>query len=89
MARKKKTFNKMDFFLLIDIILIIIFTGIMLWVYLTTFAIPDTLCTCVFGVLGGELGIMGWIKSSKEKAETRKQELQDRKYFEKLNKGDE
>lgn len=90
MARKKKkTFNKMDFFLLIDLLLIIIFTGIMIWLYLKSYAIPDTLCTCVFGVLGGELGIMGWIKSNKEKAETRKQELEDRKYFEKLSKAQE
>lgn len=87
--KKKKTFNKMDLFLLIDLILIIAFTVVMIWIYLKSYAIPDTLCTCVFGVLGGELGIMGWIKSNKEKAEARKQELEDRKYFEKLNKGDE
>lgn len=87
--KKKKTFNKMDFFLLVDLLLIIIFTGIMIWLYLQSYAIPDTLCTCVFGVLGGELGIMGWIKSNKEKAEARKQELEDRKHFEKLNKGDD
>ena len=85
MARKKKkTFNKMDFFLLVDLVLMTVFTITMIVVYTKTYAIPDTLCTCVFGVLGGELGIMGWIKSNKEKAEVRKQELADRKYFEKL-----
>lgn len=89
MARKKKTFNKMDFFLLVDILLIIIFTGIMIYLYITTLSIPDTLCVSVFGVLGGELGVMGWIRTSKEKAEARKQELADRKHFEKLNKGDD
>lgn len=92
MAKKKiKNFNKMDLFLLIDLLLIIIFTGIMIYLYVTTLSIPDTLCVSVFGVLGGELGIMGWIKSNKDKAETRKQELADRRYFEKLNKekGDE
>ena len=89
MARKKKTFNKMDFFLLVDLLLIIIFTGIMIYLYITTLSIPDTLCVSVFGVLGGELGIMGWIKSNKDKAEARKNELADRKYFEKINKGDE
>jgi hypothetical protein len=93
MAKKKnKTFNKMDFFLLVDLVLIIVFTCIMIYLYVNTLSIPDTLCTCVFGVLGGELGIMGWIKSNKEKTEARKIELQDRKYYEKLNKenkGDE
>ena len=85
-AKKKKVFNKMDFFLLVDLLLIIIFTITMIVIYTKTYAIPDTLCTCVFGVLGGELGIMGWIKSNKEKTEARKQELADRKYYEKLNK---
>ena len=86
MARKKKTFNKMDFFLLIDLSLIIAFTVVNMILSVKGCFISDTLVTCVFGVLGGELGIMGWIKSSKEKSETRKQELQDRKYYEKLNK---
>lgn len=88
MAKKKtKKFNKMDFFLLIDLLLIIIFTIVMIILYVNTLAIPDTLCVSVFGVLGGELGIMGWIKSSKEKEETRRQELEDRKYYNKLEKG--
>lgn len=76
----------MDFFLLVDLLLIIIFTVVMIILYVNTLSIPDTLVVSVFGVLGGELGIMGWIKSSKEKAETRKQELADRRYYEKLNK---
>jgi hypothetical protein len=84
--KKKKTFNKMDFFLFIDLILIIVFTGIMIYLYNKTLSIPDTLCVSVFGVLGGELGVMGWIKSSKEKEETRRQELEDRKYFKNLEK---
>ena len=61
----------------------------MINIYLTTYAIPDTLCVSVFGVLGGELGIMGWIKTSKEQEASRKAELQDRKYFEKLQKEQE
>ena len=89
MARKKnKKFNKMDFFLLVDLLLIIIFTVVMIVLYINTLAVPDTLIISVFGVLGGELGIMGWIKSTKEREETRRQELEDRKYFSKI-KGDE
>lgn len=89
MAKKKKTFNKMDFFLLVDLLLMIIFTVVMIVMYNKNLSIPDTLVVSVFGVLGGELGIMGWIKSNKEKAEVRKQELADRKYYEKLNKKEE
>lgn len=85
MARKKsKKFNKMDLFLLVDLLLIIIFTVVMIILYVNTLAVPDTLIVSVFSVLGGELGIMGWIKSTKEREETRRQELEDRKYY---NKG--
>lgn len=45
----------------------LIFTAVMIWLYKTTGGIPDTLCTCVFGALGGECGVMGIIKSFKEK----------------------
>ena len=32
------------------------------------YGIPDTLCQCVFALLGGECGVMGWIKTNKDKA---------------------
>jgi len=90
MARKKKSkLNKMDVILIIVLLLVIAFTGIMIYLYITTLAIPDTLCISVFGLLTGEVSIMGWIKSSKEKAIERKNELEDRKHFEKLNKENE
>ena len=37
-------------------------------------AIPDTLVTCVFAALGGECGIMGWIKTTKDRRRERKWE---------------
>lgn len=40
----------------------------MLVLYETTGGIPDTLCQCVFALLGGECGVMGWIKTNKDKA---------------------
>lgn len=43
------------------------FTVCMIWIFLTYAAIPDMLCTCVFTLLGGECGVMGVIKSFKEK----------------------
>lgn len=90
MARKKKSkLNKMDVVLIIVLLLVVVFTGIMIYLYMTTLAIPDTLCVSVFGLLTGEVSICGLIKSSKEKSLERKHELEDRKYFEKLNKENE
>lgn len=39
---------------------------------------PDTLCTCVFSVCGGECGVMGWIKTTKDRHLSRQYELEDR-----------
>lgn len=39
--------------------------------------IPDTLVNCVFMLLGGECGIMGWIKTNKEKYRDRKWQKED------------
>lgn len=41
--------------------------------------VPDTLVNCVFVALAGECGIMGWIKTSKEKNKDRRWQLEDRK----------
>ena len=90
MARKKKgKLNKMDVILIIDILLILAFTAIIIVLSCKGFLISEVLITCFYSCFGMELGIMGWIKTSKDKAETRKNELEDRKYFEKINKGDE
>lgn len=43
------------------------FTVAMIWLFWRRGAVPDTLITAVFGVLGGECGIMGWIKTTKER----------------------
>ena len=68
-----------------DVILIIVglclaaFTVAMIVLFQIYGAIPDTLCTCVFAALGGECGIMGWIKTSKDRRREREWELEDRK----------
>lgn len=67
-----------------DVILVIVgaalaaFTVLMVVIYCVTGGIPDTLCTCVFAALGGECGVMGWIKTTKERLRERKFELEDR-----------
>lgn len=44
--------------------------------------IPDTLCQCVFALLGGECGVMGWIKTTKDKQQDRKWAEEDRQRME-------
>lgn len=75
-------FGTMNLILVIIGVTLLCFTLAMLDLFKTYGSIPDTLVTCVFAVLGGECGVMGWIKTSKEKNRDRAVELQDRKYYE-------
>lgn len=59
---QKKT---MDMILIIVGIATLIFTIAMIWIYLITGGIPDTLVTCFFAACTGECGFMGWIKTAK------------------------
>ena len=79
-------FGTMNLILIIIGITLLCFTVSMIDLFKTYGTIPDTLVTCVFAVLGGECGVMGWIKTSKEKNRDRAVELQDRKYFEQKEK---
>lgn len=74
---------------IMDIVLIIVgvsllaFTITMIQIFKKYGAVPDTLVTCVFAALGGECGVMGWIKTTKEKKQDRKNQLEDREHDEK------
>lgn len=70
---KKKT---MDFILILLYLSVLIFTIVMLWIYLVTGGIPDTLCTCFFIAVTGECGFMGWIKTAKVRQQEREQQLE-------------
>lgn len=61
----KITEKTMDKILVLVGISVVIFTAIMIYLYLATGAIPDTLCTCFFVACTGECGFMGWIKAAK------------------------
>lgn len=78
MEADKKKMGTMNIVLIILAIFILIFVGVMLWMYYRTGGIPDTLCTCVFAICGGECGVMGWIKTNKERYRDRQFELEDR-----------
>lgn len=76
----------MDVILAVIAVFLLLFIVVMVWLYYRTGAIPDTLCTCVFAACGGECGVMGWIKTTKERQRERSFELEDREHEEQRQK---
>ena len=81
--KEKKSVRTMDIILAVIAVFLLLFIVVMVWLYYQTGAIPDTLCTCVFAACGGECGVMGWIKTTKERYRDRQYELEDREHEEK------
>mgnify|MGYP007067536391 FL=1 len=81
-AKIKKSSRKgpgvMNIILVIVGISLFLFTIAMIQLFKEYGAVPDTLITCVFAAIGGECGIMGWIKTSKERSQERKWEQEDK-----------
>lgn len=75
---KKSGIGVMDIILIIVGISLLAFTIAMIQLFREYGAVPDTLVTCVFAALGGECGIMGWIKTTKDRNKERKWEVEDR-----------
>lgn len=75
---EKKKIRTMDVILIVIAVFLLAFIALLLWMYYKTGGIPDTLCSCVFAVCGGECGVMGWIKTTKDKQQDRLYELEDR-----------
>lgn len=75
--KKKKEFGTMNFVLVLVGISLVLFTIAMIWLFREYGSIPDTLVTCVFATLGGECGVMGWIKTTKTRYEDRKWQKED------------
>lgn len=76
--KTRKPVGTMNVALVIVCIAAIAFTASMIYLFMMVGSIPDTLCTCVFAVLGGECGVLGWIKTTKERNQDRKWAVQDR-----------
>ena len=85
-AGKKVKIRTMDVILVVVGVALLVFTIVMIRVYRETGAVPDTLVTCVFAALGGECGVMGWIKTTKERRQDRQWQIQDQKHQERLQK---
>ena len=64
---EKKKMGTMDKVLILEAVILVAYTVADLAVFWHTGAEPATLTTCVFGVCGIENGVMGWIKTTKEK----------------------
>lgn len=77
MRRRKK--GTMDKILVFIAIFLLLFTIGMIVLYIFTGATPDVLITCIFAICGGECGVLGWIKTTKERQQERKWEIEDRK----------
>ena len=69
-----KKLGTMDLILLLLGIFLALFTAAMTVIHCITGSTPDTLITCVFGICGVEGGVMGWIKTSKNKLQKLKSE---------------
>lgn len=77
--KQRKPIGTMDKILIVVFICLVIFTVTMIRIFTIYGSVPDTLVTCVFAALGGECGILGWIKTTKEKRQDRKWQQEDRK----------
>ena len=66
--RNKLKIGVMDLILVILALFLLVYITVMVYVFVRVGAEPSALTYSVFGAATGELGIMGWIKSSKNKA---------------------
>ena len=76
--KKKESVRTMDIILAVIAVFLFSFIAVLLWLYYRTGAIPDTLCTCVFAACGGECGVMGWIKTTKDRQREHKWEQEEK-----------
>lgn len=76
-ARRKKRLKTMDVALVILLLVLLIFTATMIWIFLKVGSVPDSLVTAVFAVCGGECGVMGWIKTTKDKINEKKEKKEN------------
>ncbi|MEG1593224.1 MAG: hypothetical protein RR350_02355 [Oscillibacter sp.] len=57
----------MDKILILEAVVLALYTVTTMWIFYKVGAEPVTLTGCVFGVCGLENGVMGWIKTNKDK----------------------
>lgn len=62
-----KRIKTMDRILAVLAGFLFLFVVVNLIIFCVTGSVPDVLITCVFAACTGELSVMGWIKTTKEK----------------------
>lgn len=68
----------MDLILIVIGVLLLSYSVAILLIYDPMYGEPcPTLTTCVFAALGGECGVMGWIKTTKTRQQERKWSKED------------
>lgn len=67
-------------------ILTLIFTVVMICLFVLYQSVPNQLIVCWFSMVGGECGILGWIKTAKVKNLERQNQLED---YERMKKEQE
>ena len=72
-----KGLGGMDKILIILGVFLLCFIVTMIVIFIVTGSTPDTLIQCVFGLGGLEGGVMGWIKTTKERRQDRRWARQD------------
>lgn len=86
---EKKKVRTLNVVLIILGLLVVLFTVTMIQIYIKTGGIPDTLCGCFFTAATGEFGVMGWIRTTKDRDTRRRYDLEDREYNDSKNKNKE
>ena len=81
-GKAKPRIGKMDLILIIIGVTLLLFTLKMIQLFEMYQTVPDTLITMVFGVCGGECGVMGWIKTTKERQRERGWQMEDEQRME-------
>lgn len=74
---EKKKMGTIDKILLIVFVCLVLFVVKMIQLFEAYGTVPDTLITCVFAAAVGECSITGWIKTTKERHQDRKWQLED------------
>lgn len=75
--KAEKGMGAMDKILIVLGVFLLCFIVAMVVIFIKKDSIPDTLVQCVFGACGLEGGVMGWIKTTKERRQDRRWARQD------------
>lgn len=84
----RKGMGAMDRILIVLGVFLLCFIVAMVVIFIKQGSIPDTLVQCVFGACGLEGGVMGWIKTTKERRQDRRWARQDAREAAKAAAGD-